>query len=666
MFFRDSSLNDAVGTALVVLPQIPYSVIGNLAVGYKGDHLLWNRRWEFSLPTSSLGASLGFHMPSDRQYRPLEDRGLRPKPVGYNHSWDRRYYGNFLSDFTSDRDAFRSLRVLNREHGVSHTRLEGVVEPDGASENLVTYVTDGSLFGDVPVTQSSFGHSGFFDRAAVYQSPDLERYFTFSGIGGVSDGSTDFERWPIQPFLDQLVEVAGPGRTLSVLRHATYAWNTYEWSDFRYTLDHPKDGPEVRLQVTYDLLNRSHLTPYFSVGLVPGTYDWYDYRYRVNITVYGKRHDPEPHRYLDTTGTFLMESTMSLNVDHHAELLGTESRYGGDVIPVAPNESCGDYWSALRPIYVTSSSGSGTSSLEFFDAWRGEQGERCRQFEKTVDNLFPQLTPTAFYATADAFENASVALSNNWIETLSELGELKSLLPDVSGAIAVIRRAARKDPAAVIELIDWAAQSYLKYKFGIAPDAAALSEAYEFGGRVVRELINAGGNQVYTVRGKFKWKFPDDLCQKWFGPGTAYLETRAKYRFNYDASSAIGQWLGVRAIGLAPTFNNLWDLVPWSFVIDWFTGLGDRFTDIDNQLAIFCVTTHYTLLSYSIDYYPSDSALAEYHLASVPGKPVKLRAYRRHLSSVAPTIKEGDIDFRQPPDISRKLITLGALLWVNR
>lgn len=665
MFFRDSSLNDAVGTALVVFPSLPWDPNTRPRVGYAGDHLLWNRRWEISLPTSSLGASLGFHMPVDRQYRPLEDRGLRPFPVRYNHSWDRRYYGNVLSDFVSDRDAFRSLRVLEREHGVSHTRLEGVAQPDGASENLVTYVTDASLFGDVSVTQSSFGRSGFYDRAAVYLSSDSERAFTFSGVGGTSDGSVDFERWQFLPFMDQMVQVAGPGRSLSVLVHDTYTYNTYEWSGFRYTLDYPKDGSRVLANVTYSFRNRYHLTPLFSVGPVPGLYDWWDYEYDVSVSICADRHDPPPHRYLDELGTFLMESTMSLNVRHRAELVNTSSRFGSEP-DHATSEELGASWQALRPIYVTSSSGTGVSSLESFDNWRGPTEGRIRQFERTVDDFFPQLTPTAFYATADALEQSRVALSNNWIETLSELGELKSLLPDISGALAVIRKAASKDPTAVIELIDWAANSYLKYKFGIAPDAAAIQEAYEFGGRLVNELQQAGGNQVYTARGAFKWTFPDELCQELFGPGAAYLTTRAKYRFKYDASSAIGQWLGLRAVGLAPTFTNLWDLVPWSFVIDWFTGLGDRFSDIDNQLAIFCVSTHYTLLSYSIDYYPSDSALAEYGLASVPGKPVKLRAYRRHLSSVAPTIKDGDIDFRQPPDISRKLITLGALLWVNR
>lgn len=35
---------------------------------------------------------------------------------------------------------------------------------------------------------------------------------------------------------------------------------------------------------------------------------------------------------------------------------------------------------------------------------------------------------------------------------------------------------------------------------------------------------------------------------------------------------------------LFPTFANLWDMIPYSFVIDWFTNLGDLFSALDSQL----------------------------------------------------------------------------------
>lgn len=52
---------------------------------------------------------------------------------------------------------------------------------------------------------------------------------------------------------------------------------------------------------------------------------------------------------------------------------------------------------------------------------------------------------------------------------------------------------------------------------------------------------------------------------------------------HYAILNRIVNWLD--SIGLAPTTANMWDLIPFSFVVDWFTGTGDLLGDVDQWLG---------------------------------------------------------------------------------
>lgn len=69
---------------------------------------------------------------------------------------------------------------------------------------------------------------------------------------------------------------------------------------------------------------------------------------------------------------------------------------------------------------------------------------------------------------------------------------------------------------------------------------------------------------------------------------TATMTVNATPRIPNGFSEA---WLQLSSFGLAPNLTNIWDVIPFSFMIDWFTSIGDTCSTIDaycnlNQLQL--------------------------------------------------------------------------------
>lgn len=59
-------------------------------------------------------------------------------------------------------------------------------------------------------------------------------------------------------------------------------------------------------------------------------------------------------------------------------------------------------------------------------------------------------------------------------------------------------------------------------------------------------------------------------------------------------------------LGLSPTYSNLWDIVPFSFVVDWFIDFGHAFSVVDRQQYFhdnveiaYSVLTHKTVRTFT-------------------------------------------------------------------
>lgn len=148
----------------------------------------------------------------------------------------------------------------------------------------------------------------------------------------------------------------------------------------------------------------------------------------------------------------------------------------------------------------------------------------------------------------EACENLSTIGINN-IENIDFITSLKSGL---AGYLPIPKKGAK--------VIDMIADAYLWYSYMVRPtisDAATFSNAAKF------DMDYRVKHPKYTTHGSY----------------TNYDEgytTHATIYGTYEASNifqAIGQKLD--QLGFLPTPDRLWEIVPFSFVVDWFFPVGD-------------------------------------------------------------------------------------------
>lgn len=166
-------------------------------------------------------------------------------------------------------------------------------------------------------------------------------------------------------------------------------------------------------------------------------------------------------------------------------------------------------------------------------------------------------------------------VSSNSIENVGGLADIKSNLPPIR---TVKRLISKKDPAALAEL-------YLWYKYSFAPN---ISDS--------KEIISAAARDKHRYTGSYYRSSAISVpCQA--GGQTISVVCRASVKFavsDYrDAQMRIASW------GFDPGIAQGWDLIPFSFVVDWFFHVGDRLDIVDWEFDNFINTYHYQSLTYS-------------------------------------------------------------------
>lgn len=158
-----------------------------------------------------------------------------------------------------------------------------------------------------------------------------------------------------------------------------------------------------------------------------------------------------------------------------------------------------------------------------------------------------------------AIANVS-GLQSNWIENLAQVkGALDVVKPLIDGYRAVKTGNFALGRRAL-------AGAYLAYKYQIAP---TISDAQDIHKNLIPTLKDSTVNRLVNERRRGATHIvrasqngPADLSY--------YCTYHLQLKDNYFAAI----WNALEKLGLDPSAANMWDLIPFSFVIDWFTKIG--------------------------------------------------------------------------------------------
>lgn len=277
----------------------------------------------------------------------------------------------------------------------------------------------------------------------------------------------------------------------------------------------------------------------------------------------------------------------------------------------------------------------------------GGESERVSTYETLLTVMSPGLVAEQAFDTSklDAYANLaasraqqlyqhkiattvrSLALSDtteldsNWIENLSQLGgttlAVKSLLEGFKaykcGSLSEARRAL--------------SDAYLAYSYAIRP---AIADAQDLAknGKKILDLATTHRFSAERRRGR---KVLKDI------PVSSYLATllyTTTFHLKLKDNPFAVVWAALEKIGLNPTAANLWDLVPYSFVADWFIPVGPALTRIsDYNSSVITRDLLARIESFKVLW---DLPIAEVRalvdpLLEVNGKPVSYKWYDRRI-----------------------------------
>lgn len=275
--------------------------------------------------------------------------------------------------------------------------------------------------------------------------------------------------------------------------------------------------------------------------------------------------------------------------------------------------------------------------------------------DRALEWLIPQLRPFTAMSYASAAESCMVSVDENLLESLPELPELLAL----KGVDEILDLWKRFNLGHLWSGVKTVAIANLLIAFGVRPTMDMVDKF----AKALNKSIDASGvfHGSYRVDLGHYNRAEDDIPSHLRLPG-AHAVVRTKVRFRRRLDTALGFLGALHRYGALPSFSNLYELLPFSFVADWGVGVGSLLSSYEN-LALSLVTDPADIVhSYRI-HLPrviDQRAHSENQLISAEFGNVEL--YLRELSAYVPTPRFGDTIYSGTPDFQQiPLLIAGSL-----
>lgn len=263
-----------------------------------------------------------------------------------------------------------------------------------------------------------------------------------------------------------------------------------------------------------------------------------------------------------------------------------------------------------------------------------------RRFQNAVEPVLPDCATACSLSTADALETHFPKLEANFLETFSDLNDLSSLINPraLSDAYELVTK---KKSRSAKSLLDVLTDAKLTYEFGVVPTVSDAEQLALRGKSILNRYKNDSLFGRHVINGKFIYDIPDGTI---IGFDGCTLVARSKLVINFGDQAILSAIMPVRAFGVLPSLSNLWDLTRYSFAIDWFFNLGDRFGLIDSQAMLFASDVYYSCHSIQILWnIPAETLLNDGCFS--PDGSAALSFYSRTLMKSNPTYVSNRFDF---------------------
>lgn len=188
------------------------------------------------------------------------------------------------------------------------------------------------------------------------------------------------------------------------------------------------------------------------------------------------------------------------------------------------------------------------------------------------------------------------------------------------------------------------AGGYLSVHYGLLPTVDDLQSLYK---SIVKKKHFVDRNGFQTVSaGSIKEAVVDDI--------SFTLEQHLKLGVDNEDSRVQSLLTGLENMGVMPNVSNLWQLVPYSFVVDWFVGIGPMLESYDSNSRLNRFNVRYVTSSVK------RTAVIPLGMTAfgLQGD-IQVRRYDRNVSS---TVPKSPVDLSFPLSVSNHWLEASALI----
>lgn len=224
-----------------------------------------------------------------------------------------------------------------------------------------------------------------------------------------------------------------------------------------------------------------------------------------------------------------------------------------------------------------------------------ETGASMSEFKSRAYGVYSDALILNWFSARDAIDTHFETISSNHIEAVLELTSICQLLDLEKAILALVSKRKR----GFIALLNLLSDVKLLYAFGIAP---TLSDAKETGDAVRafrKKLLHGNLFRMQTIYGKFSYPLPQEYFPGFEG---VHITARSKIRIGIEPDSFLASVVTARTMGFLPSFSSIWDLIPLSFVVDWFTNIGNIARAGEDALLMLALNVPGSVNSIKIEY----------------------------------------------------------------
>lgn len=574
-----------------------------------------------------------------------------------NHIDDSYYAQNWLNSYALalDPSTAKARAVYRRDHNVHHHNLSGYASLTRRSQHQLIYALSTSpieAFGTVIPTYHRFMRIGdatedipFPDESLVSPPPgwldrgtSLWSYFSDSDWSH-SDPAFDivYDRGPVGPLvgrLEALSRSVGKSETrLGIDYTHIYTLDSFTFSigtlrvDWEYTFTEQVIIPTWGCvhKISWKIQSGVYTEPSTSPDPQPGSgWKWCN----------GLTASCYYHFDLVSGTTTMPVAGIMTTVVHNS--------YGRDV-NLSLNSGGANDWADWGP-------GTVSSPIHLLDAihvtWPGALLSCANLHGSYWSERLPELRRSAIFSFQKALENDLQIFKNNYLEVLKELPDLPGLVPKVDDLFKIISSVRWTSlVSGALKLGNWVASSNLQLNFGILPTKGVIEELNQLGPSLGARLISAAKLRSKDLRGTFRYVLPEQPD----GYSLSKLTTITNVSVTYPSDPIWFVLFTLYGVRLAPNLKNIWENIPMSFVVDWFTNMSSRLNAIDMSLMTLVIRVNAIQHSYSVTSYPESTTDQMLAVSANPFDPYATHLvptfYRREITRVVPQLSEGRYDY---------------------